>query len=130
MSGKLSVQKGQETVTPVDTSANNLTAIEMGSARFAMLAVDTLDISTSANWTLTCEYSYDKTNWYKVKLPSNSATNWSKLYTASIASAEFVYMMDSTVMIPIPAPFARFVATLGTFGGTPTMTVRQGAFEI
>lgn len=129
MAGKTVLQKGQETINPSNTSDNQFAAIELSNARYVTLAVDTLTISTSTNWAITCEYSFDKTNWYKVKLPSNPATSWSKTYTGN-ATAEFIYVMDSTVMIPIPGSYARFVATLGTFGGTPTMTVRQGMMEI
>ena len=118
-------QKTAETINFANTSDTPYSAIEMGNNRYLTLAVDTFTKSTGGNCTITAEYSYDKVTWYKVKLPSNSATSWSKVYSAD-ASAEFVYVIDSTVLIPIPGPYARFRAQLASFAGTPVLTVRQG----
>jgi hypothetical protein len=118
-------QKEAETINFASTSDTAFAAMELRDNRFITLAVDTFTKDSGGNCTITAEYSFDKINWYKVKLPSNSATNWSKVYSAD-ASAEFIYVIDSTVLIPIPAPYARFSAQLASFAGSPVLTVRQG----
>lgn len=116
-----------ETLNFANTSDTPFSVAEVGSGRFAFLGVDSFVKDTGGNVTISCEFSYDKTNWYRVKLPTAPATDWTKVYSASVSSAELVPVYDTTanIYIPIPAPFIRFTAKLASFAGSPTLTGRQ-----